>query len=330
MSATPKRAASKTAAANPLLYKIRFFACPKSRLGEDCWPESILFLRRKNMSVFFCSRISSLAKSFSTVAAILLCVLTATAQDKIVIRGSNTIGEELAPRLISEYQKDHKDAAFDLEFKGTAYGLGALMGNFCDIAAASKPVGKEQEEIAHIRNFQFKEYVLGSYVVTILVNSNNPISNLSSNQVQALFTGQVQNWKDIGGPDAPVHLMVRDPVSGTHLGFKELAMANNDYGTNIQFFTNYVSIAAAVAKDPIGVGYSGLDAATPAGTKVVSIDGVAPSAATVNAKKYPYTRKLFFYTDAMKEPASATDFINFTLSTTGQNVLTQMGYAPKP
>ncbi len=276
-------------------------------------------------------KISRLTKHIVPAFAILLGgVLTVTAQDKITLRGSNTIGEELAPRLISDYQKDHKTTTFDLEFKGTAYGLGALMGNFCDLAAASKPVGKEQEEIAKIRNFQFKEYVLGSYTVTILVNANSPISNLTSNQVQSLFTGQIQNWKAVGGPDAPVHLLVRDPVSGTHLGFKELAMAYQDYGTNIQFFTNYLSIAAAVAKDPNAIGYSGLDATTPAGTKVVTIDGVAPSAATVNAKKYPYARLLRFYTDAVNESPRVNDFVNFTLSSRGQDILTQMGYAPKP
>jgi phosphate transport system substrate-binding protein len=283
------------------------------------------------MNPVFRQKISRIIQSFTPALAVLLGgILSAAAQDKVVIRGSNTIGEELAPRLISEYQKDHKTAMFDLEFKGTGYGLGALMGHFCDIAAASKPVGKEQEEIAKIRNFQFKEYVLGSYVVTILVNSGNPVSNLSSNQVLSLFTGQVQNWKEVGGPDAPVHLLVRDPVSGTHLGFKELAMANQDYGTNLQFFTNYVGIAAAVAKDPSAVGYSGLDVTAPAGTKVVSIDGVAPSAATVNAKKYAYSRLLRFYTDAVNEPPRAADFINFTMSAGGQTVLTQMGYAPKP
>jgi phosphate transport system substrate-binding protein len=282
------------------------------------------------MNAVFCSKISSVAKSFSTVAAILLCALTATAQDKIVIRGSNTIGEELAPRLISEYQKDHKDAAFDLEFKGTAYGIGALMGGFCDIAGASKPVSKEQEEIASIRGFKFKEYVLGSYAVSIIVNANSPVSNLTSNQVQSIFTGQIQDWKFVGGPDLPIHLYARDPVSGTHLGFKELAMANQDYGTNIQFFISYADIAKAVAKDPSGIGYIGLTPAQDSGAKVVSVNDVMPNADSVNQKKYLYARTLRFYTDADKEPARATDFINFTLSANGQNVLTQMGYAPKP
>ncbi|MEJ0089758.1 MAG: phosphate ABC transporter substrate-binding protein [Limisphaerales bacterium] len=269
-------------------------------------------------------------KYLTPALALFLGVIAASAQEKTTIRGSNTIGEELAPRLVAEYQKEHKTAVFDLEFKGTGYGLGALMGKFCDIAAASKPVGTEQLEIAQIRNFKFKEYILGSYVVSILVNTSNPVSNLTSNQVQALFTGHVQNWKDVGGPDAPVHLYGRDPVSGTHLGFKELAMAYHDYGTNIQFFTNYPAIAEAVAQDPNGIGYSGLNAVTPAGTKILSIDGVAPGAGTVNTGKYAYERTLRFYTAGNNEPARVSDFVNFTLSPRGQEILVQMGYAPKP
>jgi len=268
-------------------------------------------------------------KIFS-VSAIFLGLISAVAQDKVIIRGSNTIGEELAPRLVAEYKKTHADASFDMEFKGSAYGIGALMGSFCDIAASSKAVGKEQLEVAQVRGVEFKEYVLGSYTVTVLVNAANPVSNLTSNQVQDIFTGKISSWKEVGGPDAPVHLFVRDPVSGTHLGFKELAMANQDYAEKAGFFTNYVGIANAVAQDPYGIGYSGLNAAPVAGTKTVSVDGVAPSVATVNSGKYPYVRALRFYTDTHKESAKAKDFIDYVLGADGQKVLTEMGYAPKP
>ncbi len=271
-----------------------------------------------------------LTKTLAPVLAVCVGVSAASAQDKISIRGSNTIGEELAPRLVTEYKKDHKEAAFDLEFKGSGYGIGALMGGYCDIAGSSKPIAKEQEEIAQIRGVQFKEYILGAYTVSILVNAENPVSNLTSNQVQLLFTGKIQNWKEVGGADAPVHLLIRDPVSGTYLGFKELAMNFQDYGEHFQLFTNYLGIADAVAKDPNGIGYAGLDLAQHAGTKAVSVDGVAPSAASVNGKKYPYARALRFYTDGLKESAKAKDFISFVLAADGQKVLTQMGYAPKP
>ncbi|MEY4917760.1 MAG: hypothetical protein RL616_1673 [Verrucomicrobiota bacterium] len=283
------------------------------------------------MNASFQKTSSRLNHIFAAVLAGYLGVSVATAQDKISIRGSNTIGEELAPRLVTEFKKGHKDATFDLEFKGSGYGIGALMGGYCDIAGSSKSITKEQEEIAQMRGVQIKEYILGSYTVAILVNAENPVSNLTSNQVQSLFTGKISNWKEVGGPDAPVHLVIRDPVSGTHMGFKELAMAFQDYGEqHVAFCTNYLGIADAVAKDPNAIGYAGLDLVQHAGTKAVTVDGVAPSAATVNGKKYPYARALRFFTDANKESAKAKDFIGFVLSADGQQVLTQMGYAPKP
>ena len=262
--------------------------------------------------------------------ALLLGASAASAQDKVAIRGSNTIGEELAPALVAEYKKDHKDAAFDLEFKGSGYGIGALMGGYCDIAASSKPVGKEQEEIAQIRSFTFKEYIIGSYTVSILVNAENPVGNLSSAQVQSLFTGKISNWKEVGGPDTPVHLCARDPVSGTYQGFKELAMGFQDYGKPVQLYTNYVALAAAVAKDPNAIGYTGLDLAPHTGTKAVTVDGVAPTSANVTERKYPYARPLRFFTDANKESAKTKDFVDYVLGGDGQKVLTAMGYAPKP
>ena len=262
--------------------------------------------------------------------AALLAAFTAGADDKIAIRGSNTVGEELAPRLITGFKAVHPNTSFDLEFKGSGYGIGALMGGFCDIAAASKPVSKEQLEIAKIRDVTFKEYVLGSYSVSVLVNAENPVANLTTNQVRDLFTGKIQNWKDVGGPDAPVHLFIRDPVSGTHLGFKELAMNFEDYGEHVQLFTNYLDLADAVAKDPHGIGYAGLDLTAHAGTKAVTIGGVAATAENVNGGKYPYARTLRLYTDTGKETAAAREFINFSLSADGQKIVTQFGDAPKP
>ena len=290
-----------------------------------------LFNGENNMSRNFFKKNTAWTGKSLTTLLLLIGAWTVSAQDKIIIRGSNTIGEELAPRLAAEYKKTHADAAFDFEFKGSGYGIGALMGGYCDIAGSSKPVSKEQEEIAQLRGVKFKEHIFGSYAVSILVSAENPVSNLTSNQVQSLFTGKIQNWKEVGGSDAPVHLLVRDPVSGTYLGFKELAMNNQDYGEHsIQLFTTYLAIADAAAKDPGAIGYAGLDLIPHAGTKAVNIDGIAPSAKTVTAKKYAYARTLRFYTDSVKESAKAKAFIDFVLAADGQKVLTQMGYAPKP
>jgi phosphate transport system substrate-binding protein len=252
-----------------------------------------------------------------------------TLPGKIVIRGSNTIGEELAPRLISEYKKEHPAASFDLECKGTSYGMGALMGGFCDIAGASRLPLKEELEVAQFRNVELNDYVIGAYSVAVVVNAANHVGNLTREQVRDIFTGAIQNWKAVGGPDAPIHLYIRDPISGTYIGFKELAMENKPYASEQNLFTNYTAIVAAVGRDVNGIGYSSFNLAPHSGAKVVSIEGIEPTAAAVNQGKYPYARVLHLYTNKAKERPAALDFIQFIRSPHGQDVLAQMGYVPR-
>jgi phosphate transport system substrate-binding protein len=248
---------------------------------------------------------------------------------KIVIRGSNTVGEELTPHLIAEYKKDHPTAAFDLESKGTSYGMGALMGGFCDIAGASRLPLKEELEVARFRSVQLNDYVIGAYSVAVVVNAANSVTNLTQDQVRDIFTGVIQNWKDVGGPDAPIHLFIRDPISGTYIGFKELAMGSKPYFSEQNLFTNYTGIVEAVARDANGIGYAGFNLTHQAGVKAVSIDSIEPAVDAVNQGKYPYARTLHLYTNKAKERAAAVDFIQFIQSPRGQEVLTQMGYVPR-
>ncbi len=250
---------------------------------------------------------------------------------KVTIRGSNTIGEELAPQLIAEYKKDHPTAIFDLEAKGTSYGMGALMGGYCDIAGASRLPTKEELEVAQYRNVELNDHVIGAYAVAVVVNPANSVTNLTRDQVRDIFTGTIQNWKDVGGPDAPVHLYIRDPMSGTYMGFKELAMENKPYTPDpkmLSLSTNYAGIAESVAKDPAGIGYTGMNPAKDAGAKVVSIGGVLPDVTSVNKGEYPYTRALHLYTSKGKETPATTDFIQFVLSNRGQEVVARLGDVP--
>jgi phosphate transport system substrate-binding protein len=252
----------------------------------------------------------------------------AAPSEKITIRGSNTFGEELAPRLIAEYKKEHPNASFDLEAKGTVYGFGALEGGFCDIAGASRLPLKEELEVAQFRNIEFNDHVIGAYSVAVVVNAGNPVGNLTPAQVRDVFTGVVTNWSVVGGPDAPVHLFIRDPISGTYIGFKELAMGNKPYASEQNLFTNYAAIVAAVARDKGGIGYSSIELENSAGVKPVSVAGVEPGVDTVNSGKYPYARVLHLYTSKGHETPAALDFIRFIQSERGQTVLAQTGYTP--
>jgi phosphate transport system substrate-binding protein len=249
---------------------------------------------------------------------------------KIIIRGSNTIGEELAPQLIAEYRKEHPMVVFDTEYKGTTYGMGALMVKRCDIGAASRPVSTNEVQLAKDRNIEFNDHVIGAYSVAVIVNASSPIRNLTRDQVRDIFTGVVTNWKEVDGPDAPIHLCSRDEISGTYLGFRELAMENKPYALGLKAFTNYLGIVQAVAQDANGIGYASIDLVGKDGIKAVSIGGVAPTVTSVNGGQYPYSRVLHLYTDTTKESSTTRDFIQFVQSKRGQEVLTQMGFVPHP
>ena len=249
---------------------------------------------------------------------------------KIIIRGSNTFGEELAPRLIAEYRKEHPTVVFDTEYKGTTYGMGALMVERCDIAAASRPVSTNEVQLAKDRDVEFNDHVIGAYSVAVIVNAGSPVRNLTRDQVRDIFTGAVTNWKEVGGPDAPIHLCSRDEISGTYLGFRELAMENKPYALGLKAFTNYLGIIQKVAQDANGIGYASIDLGSKDGVRAVSIGGVAPTIASVNGGQYPYARVLHLYTDTTKESSPTREFVQFVQSKRGQEILTRMGFVPRP
>ena len=248
--------------------------------------------------------------------------------EKVVILGSNTIGEELAPRLVAEFKKEHPAVAFEMEFKGTTYGLGALMVGRCDIAAASREASLNEIELGRAREVHLNDHVIGAYDVAVIVNAANPIANLTREQVRDLFTGAVKNWKEVGGPDAPVSLNIRHPISGTYLGFRELAMENQPYAIGVKSYTNYAGIFQAVAQDPNAIGYATLALASKPGVKAVSIGGIALTPATVSKGQYPYARFLRLYTDERAESPTAREFIDFIQSKRGQEILSEMGFTP--
>lgn len=256
--------------------------------------------------------------------------VTAGSADKVIIRGSNTFGEELAPDLIAEFKKTHPTIQFDIETKATGYGMAALRVGQCDIAAASRAAIQADLDLAKDANLEMNDYPIANYSVAIIVPANSPVANLTKDQVREIFTGKTKNWKDVGGPDAVINLYIRDPISGACLGFKEIAMKNEEYASHPKLCTNYTTLVTAVAADPNGIGYSGLSQAKTSGVKALTVDGVEASAATVNSGKYAYARLVRFYTNKASESQPTKDFIGFVVSARGQEIIQQIGFAPKP
>jgi phosphate transport system substrate-binding protein len=246
--------------------------------------------------------------------------------EKIVIKGSNTFGEELAPMLIREYQRRNPNVEFDLESKGTGSGFAALLAGECDIAAASRIANEDELRMARSRGVRLNSYIIGYYGVAVIVNDANPVRGLSHAQVRDIFTGAITNWKELGWRDAPIQTYIRDPVSGTYLGFQELAMDRQPYVKTAKLLSSYAGIADAVKADRHGIGYVGMHLAEHPGVHALAINGVIPSVISVNEGLYPYARQLRLYTDSGRESAAARAFIRYVQSRRGQELLSAIGF----
>jgi phosphate transport system substrate-binding protein len=258
-----------------------------------------------------------------------LATLPATAAQKLVIKGSNTFGEELGPAVIAEFRKSHPDVEFELESKGSATGFAALLAGECDVASSSRTINEDESRLARSRGMKLNVQVVGYYGVAVVVNASNPVKQLSDVQVRRVFTGEVTNWKEVGGPDLPIQTYIRDPVSGTYFGFQELAMNRQPYVKSAKRLKSHGEIVAAVKADAGGIGYVGMNFATGHGVRGVAVNGVLLSPLAVEDDRYPYARALRLYTDARRESAAVREFIHFILTRRGQNVLEQLGYVKR-
>ncbi|MCS7049007.1 MAG: phosphate ABC transporter substrate-binding protein [Verrucomicrobiae bacterium] len=249
--------------------------------------------------------------------------------ETLVIKGSNTFGEELGPRLIEAFRAQRPGVEVILERKGTATGIAALLAGECDIASASRTMNEDELRLARSRGIRTRTYLVGFYAVSVVVNAGNPVGELTDRQVREIFTGRSTRWSAVGGRDAAIRVCIRDARSGTHLGFRELAMGNEPYTPAAETFESYEAIAAAVRADVDAIGYVGMNYAAMSGIKPVLINGIRPSILAVNEGLYPYARAVRFYTNAARETPVTRAFIRFVQSRDGQRIVQEMGFAPR-
>jgi len=257
-------------------------------------------------------------------------VQTATTEahaQKIAIKGSNTFGEELGPRLIEAYRAEHPGVVIELETKGTATGFAGLLDGTCDIGSASRLINEDELRRAGSRGIRLHSHTIGYYGVAVIVNQENALQNLTDSQIRSVFTGIINRWKALSWVDQPIQTYIRDPVSGTYLGFQELAMERMPYARTAQKRKSYEEIAGAVKSDVHGIGYVGMNFMEMSGVRALKVNGVMPSVQTIAEQTYPYARQLRLYTNAKTESKETRQFIEFILSEQGQNILQKLGYA---
>jgi len=260
------------------------------------------------------------------LAAALVAASVASAQ-KLVIKGSDTLGAKLVPTLAEEYKARNPGVSFEIAAEGSTTGIAAIIDGTAQIGMSSRRARPTEVSAATAKGVSLKPLIVAYDGMAVIVNASSPIANLTLRQVEQIFTGDVTDWSAVGGRPGKISVYTRNTSSGTYSDWKDLAMKKRDYAKSSQKMAGNEQIAAEVAKNPNGIGYVGLAYLKAEGIKVVSIDGVTPSKETVLAKKYAYARPTFYYTNG-EATGEAAKFVAFTLSDEGQKIADKIGFVP--
>src|SRR5216110_4079051 len=221
--------------------------------------------------------------------------------ERLVIKGSDTLGAKLVPQLAEHFKAEHPGTTFDIAAEGSTTGIAAIIDGTAEIGMSSRRAKSSEVGAANAKGKNMKPTIVAYDGIAVIVNSANPVKALTKKQVEQIFTGDVQDWSAVGGSGGKISIYTRNTSSGTYSDFKELAMKKRDYAGGSQKMAGNEQIAAEVGKNPDGVGYVGMAYTKAGGVRVVSIDGILPSNQTVHAKTYPYARPTFYYSNG--EPA---------------------------
>lgn len=265
-------------------------------------------------------------KTILLLATALLAISSAQAQ-KLVIKGSDTLGAKLVPQLAEEYKARNSGVSFEIAAEGSTTGIAAITDGTAQIGMSSRRAKPTEMSAAQAKGVTLKPTIVAYDGIAVIVNTHNPLSALTKRQVEQIFAGDVADWSAVGGTPGRISIYTRNTSSGTYSDFKDLAMKKRDYASSSQKMAGNEQIASEVGRNPNGIGYVGLAYMESAGIKVISIDGATPTKESVLAKKYPYARPTFYYTNG-EATGEAAKFLEFTLGNDGQKIVSKVGFVP--
>lgn len=261
---------------------------------------------------------------------------SSSAVEAIENKGSDTL-VNLALAWAEAYMDAHPDVRISVTGGGSGTGIAAMVNGTVDIANASREMKKEEIAAAKENGITPVEHVVARDAIAVIVNQSNPVERLTLGQVSAIYTGQITNWKQVGGEDRPIVLLSRESNSGTYVYFLEnvIRLGRSDskllFSPDTLLMPSSEGISVEIRQNPNAIGYDGLGYVTPdlkmiALAKDVGQPYVLPSVDSVNDATYPIARPLFMYT-AGEPKGVVADYLQWILAD-GQALVAVLGFVP--
>ena len=253
-------------------------------------------------------------------------------EETITVKGSDTL-VILSQRWAEVFMKSNPGIAVQVTGGGSGTGIAALLNGSTDICNASRPM--KQSEIEKLKDkygstgVEIKVAIDG---LSVYVNkANKKVSDLTLAQIKGIYTGEIKNWKEVGGADAQIIMYGRENSSGTYVYFKEHVLENKDFSSDVQSLPGTAAVVNAVSKDKNAIGFGG--AAYAKGIKDIAVkkdpDSKAflPNKKNIESGEYPISRFLYMYT-RKKPEGNIKKFVDWALSKEGQTIVAEVGYFP--
>lgn len=300
---------------------------------------------------------SSVRKLFILVLGISLSGLVTAAESQLLrIHGSNTIGANLAPELVKSWltSKGYKivsnkimakeerhisaiKSGHELNVEIHAHGSSTSFKDFAtgktDIGMSSRPIKqKEIKKLSALGTLDSREseYVIALDGLPIIVHKNNPLTQLSKDTVRKIFSGQINNWSQLGLSKGAINIYARDDKSGTYDTFKSLVLGKKTpLAKGAKRFESNALLSDEVAKDPNGIGFVGL--AYVQDSKVLAISdtetrALIPGTFSVATEDYVLSRRLLMYIPEVNLHPLAKEFVKFAASKESDQIVKEIGF----
>ncbi|MAT44705.1 MAG: phosphate-binding protein [Anaerolineaceae bacterium] len=252
-------------------------------------------------------------------------------------KGSDTM-VNLALYWAERYQEIHNNVRISVTGGGSGTGISSLISNTVDIANASRAIKDNEIELAEENGVTPVEFIVARDAIGVIVNPENPINNLTLEQISAIYSGEINNWKELGGDDRPIVRLSRETNSGTHVYFLEAVIRLGDsddktiFSADTLLLPSSEGIISEVRDNPNAIGYDGLGYITD-DVKVVGVSNlgdkifVLPTIETVNTNQYPIARDLYMYTNGEPE-GLILNYLDWIFSEEGQDIVRDLGFVP--
>ncbi len=233
----------------------------------------------------------------------------------VALTGSSSM-QELMEALIEAFKEIHPGVTVEAQYPGSGQGMTAAADGTVDIGNASRELKAEEAE-------KLNAHVVATDGVAAIVNTANTVGDLTADQIVKIFTGEIKNWSEVGGADAPIVVIGRDEASGTRDAFQSvLGIDEPKYSQEIP---STGAVKTLVASTPDAIGYVSLEAVDES-VKALSMDGVAATGGNILAGTYKLSRPFIMATNksaTLSEQAQA--FLDFALGEDGKAIASDLG-----